>query len=118
MMSELSYTQNGDYLIPNLTIHESDSLPLGKYGRMRRNYLKEHRPMLFNSFLLSGKLSAHLQEIDQTAHRRLESFMTAQAKTEKLTEQTKAADPLAWAAQMNALKAQGEEIILAELVYA
>ena len=116
-MNKLNYTQKGDYLIPNLTIPEWDSLLLGKYGRMRRNYLKEHRPILFNSFLLSGKLSAHLQEIDQTAHRRIESFMTAQAKTEKLTEQTKAADPLVWVAQMNALKAQAEEMILAELIY-
>ena len=117
-MNNLTYTQNGDCLLPNLTIPESDLLPLGKYGRMRKNYLKEHRPILFNLFLLSGKLSAHLQEIDQTANRRLESFMAAQAKSQNLTEQTKAADPLAWVAQMNTLKAQAEEIILAELVYA
>ena len=117
-MSKLSYSTNGDYLIPNLALTEADSLPLGKYGRMRKTYLKEHRPILFNTLLLSGKLMTHLQEIDQTAHRRLNEFMAAQAKAEKLTEQTKASDSLAWVTQMNALKAQAEEMILAELIYA
>ena len=117
-MSQLSYSTNGDYLIPNLVLTEADSLPLGKYGRMRKTYLKEHRPILFNTLCLSGKLMLHLQEIEQTAHRRLDEFVVAQTKAQKLTEQMKASAPLAWAARMNSLKVQAEEMILAELIYA
>jgi hypothetical protein len=117
-MSKLSYSTNGGYLIPNLVLTEADSLPLGKYGRMRKTYLKEHRSILFNTLLLSGKLVMHLQEIDQIAYRRLNDFMAAQARAEKLTERTKVSNPLAWTGQMNALKARVEEMILAELIYA
>ena len=117
-MSELNYLKNGDYLVPNLSMTEADTLPLGKYGRMRETYLKEHRPILYNSLLLSGKLMTSLQETDQTAHRRLEQFMAEQTQTQKLTEQMKASDPLNWVAQMNSLKAQAEELIQSELIYA
>ena len=65
-MNEISYKQNGDYLIPELSLPEQTE-SIGKYGRMRKNHLKEHRPVLFNSLLLSGKLYPHLLEIEQTA---------------------------------------------------
>lgn len=116
-MSELIYAKNGDYLIPNLALTEQKRQPLGKYGRMRKNYLKEHRPVLWNSLLLSEKLYPHLREIDEAANRRLEVMMPGLMKSAGVTEELKASDPIKWVGLMNALKAQAEETILAELVF-
>ncbi len=115
-MSELTYIQNGDYLIPNIILNEEQE-PLGKYGRMRQKYLKEHRPVLWNGLLLEGKLTQHLREIDQTAHQRMEQLMNQMAQEAGLTEEMKARDPMNWVQQMNGLKAQAEEVILSELIY-
>ena len=118
MENELTYTQNGDYLIPDLKLtEEPEAAPLGKYGRMRRQHLKEHRPILFQKLVLEGKLYPHLREIDETAHRRLSEMMPQMAKEAGVTEALKAADPMKWAGLMNTLKAQAEEIILNELVF-
>ncbi len=115
-MSELTYNQHGDYLIPNITLNEEQE-PLGKYGRMRQKYLKEHRPVLWNGLLLEGKLTQHLREIDQTAHQHLEQLMNQMAQEAGLTEEMKASDPMNWVQQMNGLQAQAEEVILSELIY-
>ena len=116
-MSELTYTQTGDYLIPDLSLSEQPQTPLGKYGRMRKNYLKDHRPVLWNSLLLSEKLYPHLREIEETANNRLELMMPELMKSAGVTEELKASDPMKWAGLMNTLKAQAEEVILAELVF-
>ena len=116
-MSELNYTQNGDYLIPDLSLSEQSQTPLGKYGRMRKNYLKEHRPVLWNSLLLSEKLYPHLREIEEAANNRLELMMPELMKSAGVAEELKASDPMKWAGLMNTLKAQAEEVILAELVF-
>ena len=117
-MNNLTYTQNGDYLIPNITLSEPPSKkPLGKYGRMRRTYLEEHRPVLYSSLLLKEKLFPHLQEIDETANRRLEQMMPELMKSAGVTEELKARDPMKWVGLMNTLKAQAEEILLTELIY-
>ena len=117
-MTELTYTRNGDYLIPDLSLGEmEDARPLGKYGLMRKEYLKEHRPILWNRFILDGTLQAHLREIDETAHRRLERMMPELAAVNGVTEDLKAGDPLRWTGLMNNLKAQAEETILTELIY-
>ena len=109
MENKLTYTQNGDYLIPDLKLNEEpEAVPLGKYGRMRRQYQK---------LVLEGKLYPHLREIDETAHRRLSEMMPQMAKEAGVTEALKAADPMKWAGLMNTLKAQAEEIILNELVF-
>ena len=115
-MNEVTYIQNGDYLIPNLTL-DSVQQPLGKYGRMRKKFLQEHRPILWNSLILSGKLQEHLLEIDRTAQERLERMMEERKKAAGLTEQMKAGNPMEWVGQMNSLKAQVEEILLSELIY-
>ena len=117
-MNELTYTRSGDYLIPNLNLTAQPQAPLGKYGRMRRNYLKEHRPVLWNSLLLSETLYPHLREIDETANRRLEQMMPELMQSAGVTEALKASDPMTWVGLMNSLKAQAEETILAELIYA
>ena len=118
MENNLIYTRNGDYLIPNLSLPPQPEKPLGKYGRMRRNYLKEYRPVLWNSLILSGTLYSHLQEIDETANRRLEQMMPLLAKEAGATEALKARDPMKWVGLMNNCKAQVEEMILTELIYA
>ena len=116
-MSELTYTMNGDYLLPNLILPQQSEQSLNKYGRMRKTYLKEHRPVLWNRMLLNGTLDSHLQEISEAASRRLSQMMQEMAAAQGVTEELKASDPMGWTQQMNALKAQAEEVILAELVY-
>ena len=76
MKNPMNYIQNGDYLIPDLKLSQQPEKPLGKYGRMRKAYLKEHRPILYNQLLMSEKLYPHLLEIDETAQSRLEQLKT------------------------------------------
>ena len=116
-MADLTYSRNGDYYIPDLILKDQPYKPLGKYGRMRKRYLKEYRPGLYSSLILSEKLYPHLLEIDEAAHRRLEMMMPELMKSAGVTEQLKASDPMKWVGLMNTLKAQTEEIILSELIY-
>ena len=116
MKNPMNYIQNGDYQIPDLKLSEQPEKPLGKYGRMRKAYLKEHRPILYNQLLMSEKLYPHLREIDETANIRLEQMMSQLAKDVGATEALKARDPMAWVGLMNTCKAQAEEILLAELI--
>ena len=116
-MADLTYSRNGDYYIPDLTLKDQPDKPIGKYGRMRKRYLKEYRPGLYSSLILSEKLYQHLLEIDETAHRRLKMMMPELMKSAGVTEQLKASDPMKWVGLMNTLKAQAEEIILSELIY-
>ena len=113
----LTYTQNGDYLIPDLTLTEQVAKPLGKYGRMRRKYLQEHRPVLWNQMILSETLFPHLREIEETANRRLEQMMPGLMKAAGVTEDLKSRDPMTWVGLMNNCKAQAEELVLRELIY-
>ncbi len=114
-MTSLNYTKTGDYNIPNMKLSETSEI--GKYGRMRRNYLKEHRPALYNRLLLSEKLYPHLAEIDQTSNRRLGQLMDELKRSSGVTEELKATDPMKWTGLMNTLKSQAEEMILSELIY-
>ena len=116
MENNLTYTRNGDYLIPDLKLSEQPEKPLGKYGRMRKAYLKEHRPILYNQLLMSEKLYPHLIEIDETAQTRLEQMMPQLTKEAGATEELKTTDPMKWVGLMNTCKAQAEEILLAELI--
>ena len=117
-MNELTYTRSGDYWIPDLSLSQQETQPLGKYGRMRKKYLQEHRPVLWNSLILSEKLYPHLREIDETANSRLEQMMPGLMQSAGVTEALKASNPLKWVGLMNSLKAQAEEVILTELIYA
>ena len=116
-MTELTYRKDGDYLIPDLSLDGQSQKPLGKYGRMRKKYLQEQRPVLWNQMILRETLYPHLREIDETASSRLEQMLPALAKAAGATEQLKASDPLAWVGLMNSCKAQAEEVILTELIY-
>lgn len=113
---EISYSKVGDYLIPNLILPEEEQF-IGKYGRMRRRYLKEHRPVLFSNLVLSGKLYDHLAEIDRTCEDRLERIIQQMKMQEGVTEKLKANDQMAWVAAMNSIQNRAEEIVLSELVY-
>ena len=114
MSSNLNYTQTGDYLLPNLTLHQPKT-PLGKYGRMRRNYLKQHHPVLYNSMLLNGTLCPHLMEVEQTAESRMQQMMAELLKQNPAPDKEK--NQMSWVRHMNSLRAQPEEIILTELIY-
>ena len=112
----IEYRRNGDYLVPNIELNQPQT-PLGKYGRMRKSYLKENRPVLYNHLLLSGMLYPHLAEIDQAAKQRLEQIMPALTQAAGATEDLKAHNPMQWTGRMNACKAQAEEVIRNELIY-
>ena len=116
-MNELNYMMNGDYLIPNLSLRRQETEPLGRYGRMRKKYLREHRPILWDWMILNETLYSHLREIDETANRRLEQMMPRLMASAGATESLKASDPMKWTRLMNALRAQAEEMICRELIY-
>lgn len=117
MKNPMNYIQNGDYLIPDLKLSRQPEKPLGKYGRMRKAYLKEHRPLIYNQLLLTEKLYPHLIEIDETAQSRLEQMMPQLAAAAGATEQLKSNDPMRWVGLMNTCKAQAEEILMTELIH-
>jgi hypothetical protein len=112
-----TYRQEGDYLIPNLTLPDASDYEIGKYGRMRRSYLKEHHPALYSALILEGTLFKHLAEIDQSCNERMEAITTAMAKREGVTEVLKAADQMEWVRCMNNIRNRAEEVVLRELVY-
>ena len=115
---EITYRKCGDYYIPNIGLPETtDETPLRMYGRMRRAYLKEHRPVLWNRLVLDGTLFPHLREIDRTAYERLDRMIPELAEKAGATEALKARDPMKWVGIMNNCKAQAEEIVLSELIY-
>ena len=113
-----TYRQVGDYFIPNLVLPDDSNYQIGKYGRMRRRYLKEHRSILYTNLLTSGNLRCHLAEIDQACNERMENIVSAMAKQEGVTEALKAADQMEWVRRMNSIRNRAEEIVLTELVYA
>jgi len=114
---ELTYTMKDGYRLPDLLPPQEPETALGKYGLLRRRYLKEHRKVLFTNLLTSGKLNEHLSEIERTAKKRMEQLVTEMARTEGVTEKLKAADPMKWVGLMNNLRNAAEETVLAELTY-
>ena len=113
----LTYRRCGDYYLPNIGIPVEDMRPLGKYGRMRMRYLREHRSLLFNQLLLSGKLMSHLHSIDDTCQERFDLLIPQMKVTEGVTEALKAADQMEWVRRMNSIHNRIEEILLDELIY-
>ena len=112
-----TYRQVDDYFIPNITLPDDGEYQIGKYGRMRRSYLKEYRKILYNNYVLEGTLFKHLAEIDQACNERIENIVSAMAKQEGVTEALKAADQIEWVRRMNSIRNRAEEIVLHELVY-
>ena len=112
-----TYRQVGDYLIPNLVLPDDGDYQIGKYGRMRRSYLKEHRKILYTNYVMEGTLFKHLSEIDQACNERMEIIVSAMSEQEGVTEALKAADQMEWVRRMNSIRNRAEEIVLHELVY-
>ena len=102
-------------MLPDLDVEECE--PIGKYGRMRKRYLKEHRPILFSELILSDKLYSHLAEINRTCNERMELIIQQMKKREEVTERLKAGNQWAWIQGMNDIQNRAEEIVLSELVY-
>lgn len=115
-MQELNYIRCGDYYIPDIRLPE-ENRPIGKWGRLHRDYIKEHRPVLFNDLCLSGELWTYLADLNEQAHIRLELIIKQMVASGGVTEDMKAADQMAWVGAMNNIRNRAEEIVLAELIY-
>ena len=112
----IEYIRCGDYFIPDLKLPE-ENRPIGKWGRMHREYLKEHRPILYSELILSGKLWTHLADLNQQAQERLETIIDQLKAAEDITEELKARDQMAWVQRMNNIRSRAEEIIREEMIY-
>ena len=113
----LWYELNGDYYIPVLTLSSEEQRPIGKWGRMHRDYLKEYRPIRYNDLILSGQLWIYLVVLNEQAQNRLEVIIDQMKASEGVTEELKAADQMAWVGAMNSIRNRAEEIILREMIY-
>ena len=117
MTTNIEYIQNGDYLIPNLTLPAEETKPLGKYGMLRKTYLKKHRKGQYSCMLLQGTLYDHLYEIDEEAHIFIDRYVKEMAEKEGVDETLRAKDQMAWMQAMNNIRSRAEEIVLYELIY-
>ena len=113
----LIYHRKGDYFFPNLILEPEEPVQLGKYGRMRREYLKEHRPGTYSELLLEGKLNHHLVEVEKTAYDYLDRLTAQMAKAENVTEALKAENQMEWVQRMNNIRGRADEIILRDFIY-
>ena len=111
----IPYIRSGDYIIPDLKLPE-EARPIGKWGRMHREYLKEYHPIRFNHLVLSGNLWTYLADLNEQAQQRMETLIVQLKTAEGITEALKAADPLNWTQRMNNITARAEEIIWEELI--
>ena len=114
----LWYELQGDYYIPCLVLDEDDPQPIGMWGRKHLRYIKEHRPVLHTTLLLSGKLTSHLVEIDNRATEMFDRLVKQLTEKEGITEQLKAADQMAWVGAMNNIRNAVEEIVNTEIIFA
>ena len=115
-INNMDYVLVGDYYIPDLKLSHEER-PIGKYGRMHREYLKEHNPMMFNDLVLEGQLWTYLADLNEQAQERLSLIVEQMKVAEGVTEELKAADQMAWIQAMNSILNRAEEIVLQELVY-
>lgn len=116
MQAEISYTACGDYFVPDLYLHDEPH-PIGRWGRLRRDYLKKHRPGFYSCLILNGTLWSHLADINEQALEQIEYLVEQLKISEGLTEKRKADNPLEWTRRMNNLRSHAEEIIKDELIF-
>ena len=112
----MSYTLHGDYYLPDLVLREEEPT-YGKYGMLRKQFLKEHRSARYQYLLLIGKLSEHLNQTDQEAREQVETLMEQMTEKQGVTEELKAQDQMEWVRLMNNIKASAEEIVLKNMIY-
>lgn len=113
----LSYTLHGDYYLPALEINEEEP-KYGKYGIMRKQFLKEHRSARYQYLVLTGKLTEHLNRVDKEAREKVEMLMEQMAEQWKVTEELKMQEQMEWVRRMNNIKSVAEEMVLLEIIYA
>ena len=116
MMQELKYIRCGDYYIPVIRLPE-ESRPIGRWGRMHRDYIKAHKPIRFNDLCLSGELWTYLADLNEQAQSRLELVIEQMKAAEGVTEDMKQQDQMAWVGAMNSIRNRAEEIVLREMIY-
>lgn len=112
----MSYTLHGDYYLPDLVLREEEPT-YGKYGMLRKQFLKEHRSARYQYLLLTGKLNEHLNQTDQEAREQVETLMKQMTEKQGVTEELKAQDQMEWVRLMNNIKASAEEMVLREILY-
>ena len=112
----IPYIRSGDYFIPDLKLPE-ETRPIGKWGRLHRDYLKEYHPVQFNNLVLSGNLWTYLADLNEQALQRMDTLIAQMQSAEGITETLKAADPITWVQRMNSITARAEEIVREELIY-
>ena len=115
MNTDLTYRREGDYLLPNVVLPKDPQI--GIWGLRRRNYLLNSKKPLYTGMLLSGKLSAHLEEIDRSASEMFAKLVEDMAKREGITEALKAENQMEWVRRMNAIRSAAEEVVLHDLIY-
>ena len=116
MIQELNYIRCGDFYIPDIRLPE-ETRPIGRWGRMHREYLREHRPIRFNDLVLRGQLWTYLADLNEQAQRRFEFIIEQMKAAESVTEHMKQHDQMAWVGAMNSIRNRAKEIILRELIY-
>lgn len=114
---ELTYSKVSDYYIPDIKAPDTPKHPIGKYGRMRKQYLAEHRPVLYETMILNGTLWEHLSEIEKSCNERMEYLTAEMARNEGITESLKETDQMEWVCRMNSIRQRAEETILHDLIY-
>ena len=112
----IEYTLVGDYYIPNIALPE-ENRPIGRWGRMHRDYLEQHHPIRFNDLVLSGQLWTYLADLNEQAQERLSLIIEQMKASEEVTEELKATNQLGWTGAMNSIRNRAEEIILREMIY-
>ena len=117
MKDKITYSKYGDYYIPDLTVPNTKKYIIGKYGKLRRQFLKEYHKSFYTALMIEGKLSEHLAEIDETCHNVLKDMVSKMAKQEEVTEQLKADNQMLWVQRMNSIHSRVEEFIMREYVY-
>lgn len=115
-MQELNYIRCGDYYIPDIRLSE-EIRPIGRFGRMHREYLREHNPIRFDDLCLTGEMWTYLADLNEQAQSRLELIISQMKVTEGVTENLKVTDQMAWVRAMNSIRNRAEEIVISELIY-
>ena len=115
---EISYSMNGDYLIPNIEMDKQNTVSIGKFGRLRMKFLKENRKGFYNTLLLTNSLTEHLIEVNRLAMEQIEALILQMAQTEKVNENMKAENQMLWVQRMNSIRQRAEETVLNDLIHA
>ena len=115
-MEQITYIKTGDYYIPDLKLPE-EHRPIGRWGRMHRDYLKEHRPVVFNQLVLSGNLWTYLADINEQAQQRIETLISQMQTAEGIAEELNATNPMTWTQRMNNIQTRAEDIVRKEIIF-